>query len=115
MRRVSPKRAVQNVQRRAFVKRLLEERWECEAQIPTRCSRLASDVHEIKTRARGGSFLDEENCLCICRPCHSWITDHTAWSLEHGFIVSSWSDHADMVAAERARFAFVNGVVQADE
>lgn len=110
-RQVSAKRAVLNVQRRAFARRILEERYECEAAIPAKCWKQATDVHEIKTRARGGSIVDEGNVLALCRPCHSFITDHPSWATEHGFIVNSYSSEADLRAAARARHAFVHGIV----
>lgn len=33
-------------------------------------------MHEVLTRGRGGSPTDPENILCVCEPCHSWITTH---------------------------------------
>jgi len=100
---VSKKRASVNVARRIFVRQILEERMNCEAQIPGTCSNWATDVHEIMTRARGGSILDEDNVLALCRPCHSFITTEPAFSQEHGFTVHSWATSADLIAASRAR------------
>jgi len=100
---VSKKRQAVNVARRIFVRRILEERPQCEAQIPYTCSNHATDVHEIMTRARGGSILDEFNVLALCRPCHHYITTEPAWSQINGFTVHSWATSADLIAAERAR------------
>ena len=55
-----------------LVRRLLAERPTCE-----RCKRAPStDVHERLSRARGGSITDVSNLVCLCRPCHDWITTH---------------------------------------
>lgn len=35
-----------------------------------------SDMHEVLTRARGGSPTDPGNILCLCRRCHEWVTTH---------------------------------------
>ena len=106
---VSKKRQKLNVARRIFVKRILEERSNCEAQIPGVCSNWATDVHEIMTRARGGSLLDEFNVLALCRRCHSFITENPAFAQEHGFIVHSWATSADLIAADRAREVYRHG------
>jgi hypothetical protein len=100
---VSEKRRRLNVSRRIFVKDILEARPECEAKINGICGHWATDVHEILTRARGGSILDPENVLALCRMCHTYITDNPAFSQEHGFTVHSWATSADLIAAQRAR------------
>lgn len=62
------------VARRRLVAALLDERPVCE-----RCQSARSvDVHEVLSRARGGSILDEANCRALCRPCHDWITANPA-------------------------------------
>lgn len=38
-----------------------------------RCGLYVADVHELRSRGRGGSILDRVNCTAICRPCHDWI------------------------------------------
>lgn len=105
---VSKKRQALNVSRRLFVRKILDDRPYCEAQIPTLCTHFACDVHEIMTRARGGSILDEANVLALCRRCHSFITENPAFSQEHGFTVHSWATSADLIAADRAREVFRN-------
>ena len=100
---VSKKRQTLNVARRIFVKRIIEERPQCEAQIPYVCSNHAVDVHEIMTRARGGDILADDNVLALCRRCHTFITENPAFSQEHGFTVHSWATSADLIAAHRAR------------
>lgn len=101
--KVSKARAALNVKRRAFVKDILAERPECEAHIPRVCSHYACDVHEILTRARGGSILDPDNVLALCRDCHTFITVNPGFSQEHGFTVHAWATSADVIAAARAR------------
>lgn len=72
-----------------LVQRLLAERPWCEA-----CKIFAeadgrtwyrinpsSDLHEIVSRGRSGGvnsdeWLDPDNILCVCRPCHNRITDN---------------------------------------
>lgn len=91
---VSAKRAEENEERRD-VRMLVSARsggW-CEA-----CrligkeghTRPASDLHEILTRARGGSIVDPKNLLHVCRPCHDWITDHPREAAELGLVRWSW-------------------------
>ena len=48
------------------------------------------DVHEVKTRGRGGSILDVDNLRCLCRPCHTWVTEHPKESHELGLVVHAW-------------------------
>jgi len=102
LKRMSPKRQLENVERRKVVARILEERPICEARTEV-CTRRAVDCHEILTRARGGSILAPENILALCRPCHTYITDNPAFAQENGFTVHAWATLADLVAAERAR------------
>lgn len=76
------------VERRKIVAELLRSQPLCE-----RCSSAyATDVHEIKTRARGGSILDKENLACLCRPCHTWVTQNPKLALEQGWLKNSWED-----------------------
>lgn len=53
---------------------------------------FATDLHEIKTRARGGSILDEDNIAALCRVCHTWITEHPAEALAEGWLKNSWDN-----------------------
>lgn len=50
----------------------------------------ASDLHEILTRARGGSITDPANLLHVCRPCHDWITANPRPAAELGLVRWSW-------------------------
>lgn len=76
------------VERRKLVAELLRSQPLCE-----RCaSQYATDVHEIKTRARGGSILDRENLACLCRACHTWVTQNPKLAREQGWLKNSWED-----------------------
>ena len=95
---MSDKRRAVSVARRAFVSRVLAARPMCEAakRIASvddehACGRDSVDVHEVKTRGRGGDILDEANVLALCRACHDWIHAHPATSLRVGLLASSWS------------------------
>lgn len=73
-------------QRAPLVAAFLEARPICQ-----RCNAARStDVHEIKSRARGGSILDEDNLAALCRPCHAWITTHPAAAHTEGWLLHSW-------------------------
>jgi 5-methylcytosine-specific restriction endonuclease McrA len=75
-------------QRRKIVADLLGSQPLCQ-----RCQReYASDVHELKSRARGGSITDLENLVVLCRVCHTWITQNPKLALEQGWLKNSWDD-----------------------
>jgi hypothetical protein len=72
--------------RRAFVARILSERPDCEVgaviaaeegrnnrAIGCHCDLRSVDVHEKLARSAGGSILDDDNVLAVCRRCHDWI------------------------------------------
>jgi len=107
---MSKKRKEQLVERSETRIKVFERSSRCEAGIEPMCSYHATDVHEIKTRARGGSITDVENCLALCRNCHRYITDNPAWSLEHGFVVHAWAGEPEMLAASRARHQWRYGM-----
>lgn len=54
------------------------------------CFGTATEVHEILTRARGGSIYDPENCLAACSSCHRWVTEHPLEAEELGLVIHSW-------------------------
>lgn len=92
---VSLKRARQNRERAAMADRLYPGRREGAVlcAVPW-CPRLADDLHEPKTRARGGSITDEDNCAPLCRPHHTQVTDgpesQLQWAYDLGILVHSW-------------------------
>jgi len=71
-----------------LVKELLRDFPPCQ-----RCAtNYATDVHEIKTRARGGSIVDRDNLALLCRPCHTLITQNPAQGKSEGWLKNSWDD-----------------------
>jgi hypothetical protein len=103
--------------RRPLVQRLLSERRWCEA-----CSIFAVvdgkalytiiesvDVHEVISRGRGGSILDEANLLCVCRPCHQRITTHPAEGEETALLLPSWATAEMQEEAHTVREAIRQG------
>lgn len=86
MRPRSRKRAREYITRRKLVAMLLTERPVCE-----RCKGARStEVHELLSRARGGSILDSTNCAALCHHCHRWITTHPAEATAEGWLKRSW-------------------------
>lgn len=89
---VSDKRRAENRQRRKMADRLYPERPKC--AVPG-CPNLADDLHEPKSRARGGSIVSEGNQVPLCRyPHHDDLTfrpeSELAWAYEIGLLVHSW-------------------------
>ena len=86
LRQVSKKRAKENRVRAAVIAGLYPERPRCDCG----CGRLADDVHEILSRARGGSITDGANFAAVARFCHNAITDEAPFGYELGLSVHSW-------------------------
>jgi CRISPR/Cas system-associated endoribonuclease Cas2 len=108
--KVSPKRRRMESDRRKTREMVLDRDMNrCQAGMFS-CTFHATDVHEIKTRARGGEIVatdgDLTNFLSLCRSCHHAITISPAWSERNGFMVPSWAGAAEMKAAARARRRF---------
>lgn len=77
---------VYRTQRIPLVIELLSEEPLCE-----RCqSALATEVHELKSRARGGSILDRSNLACLCHLCHAWVTTNPKDATAEGWLRPSW-------------------------
>lgn len=72
--------------RRNLVRKLLLERPICQRCLSDR----SQDVHELKSRARGGSITDVENLVTLCRACHNWVTTHPAEATAQGWLKHSW-------------------------
>jgi hypothetical protein len=88
---VSLKRARQNRERAAMADRLYPDRREGTVMcaVPW-CPRLADDLHEPKTRARGGSITDEDNAQPVCRQHNEELTLEPAWGYRVGLLKHSW-------------------------
>jgi 5-methylcytosine-specific restriction endonuclease McrA len=52
--------------------------------------RNSVDVHELVRRSQGGSILEEENLVTVCRKCHSRIGDEPAIAFSLGLAKHSW-------------------------
>lgn len=72
--------------RRNLVKRLLAERPICQRCLSDR----SQDIHELKSRARGGSITDVDNLVALCRTCHNWVTQNPKEAKEQGWLKNSW-------------------------
>ena len=98
MRHRSKKKEAEYRLRRPFVERILSERPHCEAcpkfaehdNLSTYIRRTSSDVHELIRRSQGGSILDENNVLAVCRPCHSRIGNYTQLAFDLGLAKHGW-------------------------
>ncbi len=108
LRPVSKKRQKLNRDRAKFVAHQLELRQWCEAgphitrhlvsrltetqkrsdsmKGQTICQGKAVDIHEPLTRARGGSILDVDNTVALCRSCHDWIHEHPREATQLGLL-----------------------------
>lgn len=85
MRFRSPKREREYRQRRALVAEMLQD------AMCARCTKQrATEVHELLSRARGGSILDRDNCVALCHDCHFWVTTHPRDALTQGWLKNSW-------------------------
>ncbi len=100
MRHRSKKKEQEYRIRRPLVMRLLEERPLCEA-----CPVFAAhdgkviysrqhsvDIHELVRRSQGGSILDENNLLAVCRPCHQRIGNNPQLAFDLGLARHNWDE-----------------------
>jgi 5-methylcytosine-specific restriction endonuclease McrA len=84
--------------RRPLVARLLEEFPMCQAcavfaqhdELATYICRPSQDIHEIVRRSQGGSILDEENLMAVCRPCHTRIGNYPQLAFDLGLAKRGW-------------------------
>jgi 5-methylcytosine-specific restriction endonuclease McrA len=86
IRAVSRKRAAENRVRAAVIAAAWPERPRCACG----CGRLADDVHEVLSRARGGSITDRANMRPLARWCHDKATDEDPRFYDLGLVVHSW-------------------------
>ena len=100
MRYRSVKKEKEYVERRKLVVRLLEEKPWCEAcpvfaehdEKKMYKRNQSSDLHELKRRSQGGSILDEENIICVCRPCHTRIGNYPQLAFDLGLAKHGWEE-----------------------
>lgn len=77
---------VYRTRRRNLVAKLLLDRPFCQRCLQSR----SQDIHELKSRARGGSITDESNLVALCRECHTWVTINPLLAKEQGWLKNSW-------------------------
>ena len=101
MRHRSKKKEAEYRLRRPLVEKLLSENPMCKA-----CKifavhdgfgsvfiqRQSQDIHEIVRRSQGGSILDEDNLMAVCRPCHTRIGNHPQLAFDLGLAKHSWEE-----------------------
>ena len=100
VRHRSKKKEAEYALRRPLVKRMLEESPWCQAcpvfaehdEKVTYHRNQACDVHELKRRSQGGSILDEENCITVCRSCHQRIGNYPQLAFDLGLAKHGWED-----------------------
>lgn len=88
LRARSKKRQQQSPVRRALVQQLLETYQWCQRCFVER----AVDCHEIKNRSQGGDPLDPTGIATLCRPCHTWVTEHPLAAHDEGWTRWSYED-----------------------
>lgn len=94
LRRVTPLRAQSKkrqrdaVIRRRLVAELLETYPWCQRCFVER----AVDCHELKNRSQGGDPLDPTGIATLCRPCHTWVTEHPQKAHDEGWTRWSFED-----------------------
>jgi hypothetical protein len=87
LRPVSARRRAENRERREVAHATFGDTPPCAAP---NCGRLADDVHEPLTRARGGSITDPSNMVPLCRECHRVVQLGPQWAYDLGLMVHSW-------------------------
>ena len=98
IRRRSAKKEAEYELRRPLVERLLRERPWCEAcpvfarhdELVTYTRHPSIDLHEKVRRSQGGSILDEDNILCVCRMCHRRIGNEPQLAFDLGLALHGW-------------------------
>lgn len=90
----SKKTAAKYVERRKIVAALLEAFPWCQLAWDSGCEGRAVDVDEIRSRAAGGSILDENNLQTACRHCHRMKHEHPAEAHARGLTLRSWDRSA---------------------
>jgi len=100
MRHRSKKKEQEYKLRRPLVTRLLEQRPYCEAcpvfaehdEKAIYSRQRSVDIHELKRRSQGGSILEEDNLMAVCRQCHNRIGNYPALAFELGLSRHGWEE-----------------------
>lgn len=101
MRQRSKKKEAEYVERRKIVKQLLEARPFCEACPAfakydgkvTYVRRGSVDIHELVRRSQGGSILDIDNLLAVCRECHNRIGREPQLAFDLNLAKHGWENN----------------------
>ena len=98
IRKRSKKKEEEYKLRRPFVEEILSKYPVCQAcpvfakhdeKLTYRRNR-SKDVHELIRRSQGGSILDPENVLAVCRPCHTRIGNYPQLAFDLGLAKHGW-------------------------
>lgn len=98
MKHRSAKKEAEYRLRRPLVARLLQERPLCEAcpvfakhdKVAVYSRNGGQDVHELVRRSQGGSILDEDNLMVVCRSCHRRIGNYPQLAFDLGLAKHGW-------------------------
>jgi len=86
------------IERRKIVSEMLKEFPLCFAcpifakhdGVSTFIHRKSVDIHELVRRSQGGSILERDNLVSVCRQCHSRIGNEPALAFSLGLAKHSW-------------------------
>jgi hypothetical protein len=85
--RVNPrsKKTIAEMPERARVRDEVLRRDRGKGLTPVDCQTHACEVHELKRGAnRRECYLDPAKCVGLCRPCHTYVTEHPTEAREMG-------------------------------
>lgn len=89
MRRRSNKAIAKEAARTKCIRTVAKrDGYRCRAKIKGVCTGDYEDVHELVMRSAGGSITDPDNCIAVCRRCHSWLHLHKPEACDLGLIRS---------------------------
>ena len=96
LKAVSGKRARENRQRAVMADRRWPDRREGTVMCTVPGCGPADDLHEVLTRARGGSITDPENTVPLCRQHNHDLAQkpesELGWAYDCGLLRHSWGD-----------------------
>jgi 5-methylcytosine-specific restriction endonuclease McrA len=92
IKKKSAKRELADVDRRIFVAEMLALHPWCTAcpvfakhdGLVTYTRHPSRDIHELVRRSQGGSVTDPDNCIAVCRPCHTRIGENPQLAFDLG-------------------------------
>ncbi|NAS22448.1 hypothetical protein GT755_12225 [Herbidospora sp. NEAU-GS84] len=106
LKSVSDKRRAENRRRRAMKDELWPDGIRPRCVVPW-CGRLADDLHEPLTRARGGPIDDPDNAEPCCRQHNEELTREPAWGYDLDLLIHEWDKRTltQQAADRRAKLA----------